>query len=120
MPTRRWQRDLDTDPGSEIATRERARTTAETPQPIDLAEFVRATFDGAIGDEPLPFATQDAAAAAVEQGIAQRAKRPLNSSERTKVLIAVACEWNGRVAAQEAEDRIRRHEWLAEFQHGAA
>src|SRR5947209_613002 len=62
--------------------------------PVDLDEFVRATLDGAIGDES--FASQDEAAALIERALTERVRRPLNASERTKLGIAVATEWNAR------------------------
>jgi hypothetical protein len=71
------------------------------PPRIDLADFVRATFEGAIGDEPMPFPTQDAAALAVEQAISARIDRPLNTSEHLQVVIQVGYEWSMRRYAEQ-------------------
>jgi hypothetical protein len=94
MTTRGWQWDLDTDPSSEIARREREREARDVPASIDLEVFVRDALAGAIGDEN--FATQDAAIAGIERAIAARFRRALTRSERTPVMIAVVIEWNRR------------------------
>lgn len=99
---RSWQRDLTRDPHSEIARIARAdderRQVAAAGFGLDLDEFCRAFLDGAIGDAG-PFTTQDDALAACERCLAERIRRPLNTSERVKVGVVLALAWNARAAA---------------------
>jgi hypothetical protein len=96
---RRWQRDLTRDANSEIARIARAdnerRQVAALGIGVDLEEYCRAFLDGAIGDSG-PFAAQDDALVACECALADRVRRPLSSSERTRVGIAFALAWNAR------------------------
>lgn len=66
---------------------------------INLAEFVRDSFDSILADV-LPPETPRDAEAMIEHLLAQRFGRTLNKSEQVKVGIAVATEWNTRRAAQ--------------------
>lgn len=66
---------------------------------IDLEQFVREVLDGVVGDDPQP-ATMDEAITAVERALVAKARRPLNESERTRVQIETAWQWNQRQAAQ--------------------
>jgi hypothetical protein len=99
MPFRSWQRDLDRDPNSEIARIARVdderRPVAVVGFGVDLEEFCRAFLDGVIGDAG-PFAAQDDALVACERALADRVRRPLSGSERTRVGIAFALAWNAR------------------------
>jgi hypothetical protein len=103
MPLRSWQRDLDSDPGSEIAQIVRRQETP--PEPIDLNEFVRAFLDGAIGDAG-PFTAQDDALAACERCIADRIRRPLNKSESVKIGLTMALAWNQRLVRARSQVRL--------------
>jgi len=62
------------------------------PQPIDLDTFVRDTLTGAIGDGG-PYATRESAEADIIVALTQRAKRPLNNSERHAVMMSVLPWW---------------------------
>lgn len=63
--------------------------------PVDGEQFVRAVFDGAIGDGP-PFATPLDAECAVRAALASRFRRSLTGSELSYVDMLTAMEWNRR------------------------
>src|SRR5689334_8288567 len=84
-----WRRELEADP-------------AEQQARIDLAQFVRDTFDGVIGDEPKEaFETQERARDAVVKGLVARAKRALTIGELANVTVAVGFEWSIRRTARQ-------------------
>jgi hypothetical protein len=85
MVTRNWQRDLE-DPESDIARRERERENA-----IDLHQYVKDVLSGAIGD--CDVSTRDNAITAVEESLVSRFRRPLSSSEKTAIMMAVILAW---------------------------
>lgn len=73
------------------------------PRPVNLDDYVRRTFDGEVGDCELPFRDQDQARLAVEAQLTERAGRPLSEWECSRIRLAVAIEWNGRVACAKLE-----------------
>jgi len=83
-----WRRELDNDPAEQHAR-------------VNLAAFVAATFDGAIGDEPTSaLETMEGARDAVVKGFAARVKRPLTVGELANVSVAVIAEWTRRRQAR--------------------
>lgn len=94
MPLRSWQRDLDSDPGSEIAQMVRRQETP--PEPIDLDMYVR-TFLGTAAAGGTVYVTQDAALAACDLALSHHIGRSLTKSESVKIGLAFALAWNQRL-----------------------
>lgn len=76
--------------------RRAAEILASRPAPIDLEAFVRETLAGAVGDDPLPFTSTDAAEEAIIRMLARRCGRPLTAFERGRVGMEVVVQWNAR------------------------
>lgn len=68
-------------------------TPPAPPAPIHLAQFVHDVFTGAIGDCPLPFASQDDAVATIVTMLEARVRQPIAARDRTLVELEVACAW---------------------------
>lgn len=79
------------------------------PPPINLAQYVRDMFAGAIGDHALPFRTFEEAEQAVTVSLEYRAGRRLTQSELVKISLAVSSLWvTGQLEAEAYAEDARR------------
>lgn len=129
-----WSRRLD-DPGDPLAILERQRATirqatkAAASEPIDVAEFVRATLDGAAADIDLPtsYGARSyplALSRQIQAAIVARLHRPMTTIELALLHFAMTGEWSRRASLESqaaAFTRRERTEWLPDYQgRGAA
>jgi hypothetical protein len=85
---------------------------------VDVELYVRAMFDGTIGDAE-PFDDAEVARLAVEAQLSDRLGRHLERGEQILVAAAVSIEWQRRDRKAREEAAHRNSDWLYDFSQGA-
>jgi hypothetical protein len=86
----------------------------------DVELYVKATFDGVIGDAGLPFEDAEIARLAIEAQLHDRLGRHLDRGEQILVAAAVSIEWQRRDRLAREEAAHSASEWLYDFSQGGA